>query len=170
MICGFTRQTLIALTTNIESRKQRRIDNLRAGRPPEHPRASTSDDCECFFSVLRDNVGKNFTFKEVKYNFRKVCMEFGKRIDPDLPYFYHTSYHTRFAEGELPSFDKPPSKTKPVQRVPRREQTAAFVPGRATLPVRGSLSTRPQFHNKPLDLPPPPSAPIHLCEHYYAHQ
>ena len=34
--------------------------------PPEHPRASTTDDVECFFSVLRDSVGKDFTLKEVK--------------------------------------------------------------------------------------------------------
>ena len=31
----------------------------------EHPRASTSDDVECFFSVLRDVVGKDFTHKKV---------------------------------------------------------------------------------------------------------
>lgn len=109
------------MTTNIESREQRRCDNADAGRSPEHPRASTTDDCECFFSVLRDNIGKNFTLKEVKYNFRKVCIEFGKRIDPDLPFFYHTSYHTRFAEGELPEFDKAPPKAKRVQRVPLKE-------------------------------------------------
>ena len=120
--------------------------------------------------MLRDNIGKDFSLKEVKYNFRKVCVEFGKRIDPDLPYFYHTSYHSRFAEGELPSFDKPPRKPKKDVRVPRREQTAAFVPGRVTLPVRGSLSKRPQFHNKPIELPPPPSAPIHLFEHSYANK
>ena len=27
--------------------------------------ASSTDDVECFFSVLRDNVGKDFTLKEV---------------------------------------------------------------------------------------------------------
>ena len=31
----------------------------------EHPRASTSDDVESFFSVLRDMVGKDFTHKKV---------------------------------------------------------------------------------------------------------
>ena len=169
-ICGFTRETLIAVTTNIESREWRRRDNFDAGLPPEHPRASTSDDCECFFSVMRDNIGKNFTLKEVKFNFRKVCLEFWKRIDPNLPYFYHTSSHHRFSEGILPDFDQPrTSKRKSrFSRVPQREQPAAFVPGRATLPVRGSLSIRPQFHNKPLDLPPPPTAPLHVWEHSYA--
>lgn len=97
-------------------------------------------------------------------------MEFGKRIDPALPYFYYTSSHHRFQEGELPDFNEPgKSKRKSrLARVPQREQTATVVPGRATLPVRGSLSLRPQFHNKPLDLPPPPNAPLHICEHAYA--
>ena len=108
-------------------------------------------------------LGKKFTLKEVKFNFRKVCMEFWKRIDPNLPYFYHTSSHHRFSEGPLPDFDQPKT-SKRKSRFSRREQPAAFVPGRATLPVRGSLSVRPQFHNKPLDLPPPPSAPIHVWE------
>ena len=86
-ICGLTRETLIAVTTNIESRECRRWDSFNAGLAPEHPRASTSDDCECFFSVMRDNIGKHFTLKEVKFKFRKVCLEFRKRIDPNLPYF-----------------------------------------------------------------------------------
>ena len=34
--------------------------------PPEHPRAPTTDDVECFFSVLSDHVGKNFTTKNVR--------------------------------------------------------------------------------------------------------
>ena len=119
---------------------------------------------------MRDNIGKIFTLKEVKFNFRKVCLEFWKRIDPNLPYFYHTSAHHRFSEGILPDFDQPrTSKRKSrFSRVPQREQPAAFVPGQATLPVRGSLSIRPQFHNKPLDLPPPPTAPLHVWEHSHA--
>ena len=32
---------------------------------PEHLKSSTTDDVECFFSVLRDCVGKNFTLKQV---------------------------------------------------------------------------------------------------------
>ena len=156
------------MTTNIESREWRRRDNYNAGLSHEHPRASTSDDCECFFSVMRDNIGKNFTLKEVKFGFRKVCIEFWKRIDPNLPFFYHTSSHHCFAEGMLPDFDQPRKRKRHFDRLPRREQPSAFVPGRATLPVRGSLSVRPQFHNKPLDLPPPPSVPLHVSEHSYA--
>lgn len=170
-MCGFTRETLIALTTNIESREWRRVEIANAGLRPEHPRASSTDDVECFFSCLRDGIGKNFTLKEVQVNFRKVCMEFTKRIDPSLPFFYYTSAHHRYHEGELPEFNEAGnSKRKSrLKRVPQREQIATLVPGRVTLPVRGSLSVRPQFHNQPLELPPPPSAPLHLFEHAYAH-
>lgn len=62
---GFTRETLSALLVDIESREWRREYNQENDIPPEHPRASTSDDVECLFSVLRDMVGKDFTHKEV---------------------------------------------------------------------------------------------------------
>lgn len=64
-IRGFTRETLSALLVDIESREWRRNYNSSHGLPPEHPRASTSDDVECFFSILREMVGKDFTHKEV---------------------------------------------------------------------------------------------------------
>lgn len=64
-IKGFSRETLVTLIANIESREWRRQFCLKNGLPGEHPRASSSDDVECFFSVLRDNVGKDFTLKEV---------------------------------------------------------------------------------------------------------
>ena len=62
---GFSRETLIALAANIESREWRREFNVKHNIPPEHPRGSTTDDVECFFSVLRNTVGKDFTLKEV---------------------------------------------------------------------------------------------------------
>lgn len=159
----------MAVITNIEGREWRRIDCANNNRGPEHPRASSTDDVECFFSMMRDGLGRNFTTKEVKYGFRKICAEFFKRIDPDLPYYYHTSTHTRYYEGPLPDFSEPVRKSRRKhKRVPRREQPAAFVPRRATMPVRGSISLRPQFHNLPLDLPPPPSGSIHVFEHSYS--
>ena len=98
-----------------------------------------------------------------------MCAEFTKRLDPNLPFYYHTSSHTCFYEGPLPDFSEPARKTRrKSRRTPRREQPAAFAPRRATMPVRGSLAVRPQFHNLPLELPPPPSAPVHVFEHSYA--
>ena len=63
------------MIANIETAECWRCFSVTA----ESPRASTTDDVECFFSVLRYQVGKNFT---VKYEWRKTCLEFQKRIDP----------------------------------------------------------------------------------------
>lgn len=98
-ICGFSRETLIAVTTDIKSRELRWLINMEEGLPPEHPRVSTTDDVECFFSMLCDYVGKHFTVKQVQLEFRKMSMEFMKRMDPDLPFYYFTSAHDRFLEG-----------------------------------------------------------------------
>ena len=43
-IRGFSRETLNAVIANVETREWRREVNLREGIPPEHPRASTTDD------------------------------------------------------------------------------------------------------------------------------
>ena len=115
-----------------------------------------------FFSMMRDTIGRNFTTKEVKYGIRKVYAEFVKRVDPDLPYYYHTSCHQRYYEGTLPSFDLPSKKAAKL-RVPRREQPAAFGTRCATMPVRGSLSVRPKFHNLPLELLPPTKYSCSSC-------
>ena len=99
-ILGFSRETLVAVVTNIEGEwRQRCIDKM--GNNPEHPRGSTSDDVECFFfSMLRDIDGQALLQKK----FCRDCVEFNKCLDPDLPYFYHTSAHTRFSESPLPAF------------------------------------------------------------------
>ena len=62
---GFTRETIIAVTTNIESREFQRRQIIASGGDIEHPRASTTDDVECYFSLLRDNLGKDFTLKNI---------------------------------------------------------------------------------------------------------
>ena len=156
---------MAAVITNIEGREWVRRLNLDGA--PEHPRASTSDDVECFFSMLRDAIGLNFTTKQVFYSFRKVTLEFTKRLDPDLPFYYHTSSHTRYHEGPLANFNEATGKKQKLGRAPRREVRAAFASRRAMLPVQGSLSIRTQFHNRPLDLPPPPATNTQT-EHSYS--
>ncbi|XP_065893229.1 uncharacterized protein [Dysidea avara] len=64
-IQGISRETLVALIANIESKEWRCKFCSRNNLPSEHPHASSTDDVECFFSVLRDSVGKDFTLKEV---------------------------------------------------------------------------------------------------------
>ena len=89
----------MALVANIETREWRHRYNIDNSIPLEHPRASTTDDVECFFSILKDTVGKDFTLQEVNtcqptklfdnivylylqvfYGWRWVTQEFLKRI------------------------------------------------------------------------------------------
>lgn len=111
----------------------------------------------------------NFFPQQVFYGWRRVCIEFDKRLDPELPFYYYTSTHDRFYEGQLPSFDETPAKPR-KQRVPRREQPGANVGQRVALVSRGSASTRATFHNYPVDLPPPPATgqQLVMMEHSYA--
>lgn len=119
---------------------------------------------------MRDTIGANFTTKQLKFGFRKVTLEFEKRLDPHLPFYYHTSSHTRFSEGPLPTFNVASTKPKRKgKRVPRRELPQAFATRHATLPVHGSLTVRARFHNQPIQLPPPPAGPLVVFEHSYSH-
>ena len=45
----------------------RRIESIRDKRKPEHLRASSTDDVECFFSIMRDSIGIIFTTKQVSW-------------------------------------------------------------------------------------------------------
>ena len=90
-----------------------------------------------------------------------------KRLDPDLPFYYHTSGNQRFYEGCLmPHFDKdPPTKQK---RLPQYELLGSN--SRVTVAVRGSTSVRTKFHNLPIQLPPPPGVGNAIHEHSYSKQ
>ena len=150
-MCGFTREVLTAPRADIETREWRRqLDTQH----PEHPRASTTDDVECFFSVMRDLVGTNFTLKQAQFAWRKTCLEFRKRISVDLPFYYFTAAHDRFYEGPRYPFNEPPKNTC-TKRILRGEQSVSLCSGRATLPVRGTLTVRPKFHKHPVSVPPP---------------
>ena len=82
-----------------------------------------------------------------------------KRMDKTLPFYYFTSYQS-FYVGEIPSFNESRSKPK-WDRAPRCELLAGSVCRRASFPIRSNLSIRTQFHNVPVNLPPPPTATIH---------
>ena len=73
---GLIHETLVAVTTNIESRDWERCTNAKAGFPPENPHTSTTDDVECFFSINRDMVDGDLTLKKFLYEWRKCCNEF----------------------------------------------------------------------------------------------
>ena len=50
---GFSRETLVAVTTNIEGREHLRREQINSGCLLENPRAASTDDVECFFSMMR---------------------------------------------------------------------------------------------------------------------
>lgn len=167
---GFTRETTIALTTNIESVEWKRRENVGLGIRVENPRSSTTDDVECIFSVMRDLTGKHFTLRQVQHTWRKICIELAKRLDSDTRFYYYTSSHDRFYEGDRPHFDETTctTKKKKQQRLRRREQPGNLSIGRATMPTPGSRSVRMKFHNLPCELPPVPNTESHLYEHSYS--
>ena len=103
------------------------------------------------------------------YGWRKATHEFMKRLDPDLPFYYHTSGNQCFYEGCLmPHFDKDPGKKKP-KRIPRYELLGSN--SRVTVAVRGTPSVRTKFHNAPIQLPPPPGTTnLFIHEHSYSKQ
>ena len=96
------------------------------------------------------------------------CVEFMKRMDPELPFYYYTSAHDRFYEGPRPSFSQPssePSKRNPRELKPCR--IGKLVHGHATLAVPGARSLHMQFHNVPVDIPSSLKQ-IHAIEHSYS--
>ena len=84
-----------------------------------------------------------------------MTYEFLKRMDPDLPFYYHTSSHNRFYEGLMPDFSTKPRRDKQQKRVQRYELLGAD--NRVTFAVCKTGSIRATFHNAPVDLPPPPN-------------
>ena len=94
-------------------------------------------------------------------------MEFTKRMDPDLPFYYHTS-HGRFYEDSMPDFNQVPPKARQPRRAPRRELLGSNVGRRVTLAQRGASSLRATFHNHPIDLPPLSTGELLSSEHGYA--
>ena len=122
---------------------------------------------ECFFSCLRDKLGKDFITKKVQQQWRKISIEYHKRLDPDLAYYYFTANHDRFYEGYRPDFGEKGSCNCKTKRASKRERLA-FVSGRADIPINKEMSTRVKFHNKPVDLPPLSCSDIHITDHSYS--
>ena len=83
----FSKETVVALITNIEGREWHRREVARSIKP-DHPRVSSTDDVECFFSMMHDSLGRNFNSKQVQFGIRKVYGKFIKRLDLDLPFYF----------------------------------------------------------------------------------
>ena len=64
---GLTYQTLIEITGAIESAELRRVQP-----GTEHPRASSTDDVEGFFSLCRRLISQRFTLREFKDQWPRI--------------------------------------------------------------------------------------------------
>ena len=95
-IQGLTREIIVALVANLESRELRRSEGEARGLPSENPRASTTEDVEGMIALFHELLGPIFDHKAFKQEFPKIMNEFNKRIDPDLPFYYWTGIHERF--------------------------------------------------------------------------
>lgn len=146
----------MGLITNIESQELRRQEYKDRQLPPEHPRASSSDDVEGLVSTLHDLLGPVFDHKTFVDQMPKIQNEFKKRMDPDLPFYYTTQYKERYQADILPSFNEPSAsgieRLDKVQ-ISRRSDPGVFVANRAHLPQKNTLTVRAQFHKAPDLLP-----------------
>ena len=89
---------IVALVANIESQEQRRLHYQERKLPPEHPRASSTDDLEGFFSILHHLLGPVFD--------HKTFVDNNKKIEQEFAYYYWTGVNERFDMGPIDSFNK----------------------------------------------------------------
>ncbi|KAI8517795.1 hypothetical protein Bbelb_038120 [Branchiostoma belcheri] len=162
-VLGWSRETLIAVTANIESVELRRSENVVIGHE-EHPRASTTDDVEGFFAGLHRHLGNTFTLKELHARWPTEVREFSKRIDPDLPFYYWTSSERYRGDELYPSFNEAGNKTLRLHRIQscRREDASIFTSARGFLPVRNRATIRQMIHRPEVPLPEVPNMLPHL--------
>ena len=70
-IRGFSRETLVEMTTNIESQEYCRRLNNEIGYA-EHPGAGGTDDLETFFSIAHHYLGLVFSLEQFKEKWPKL--------------------------------------------------------------------------------------------------
>lgn len=148
---------LLWVMVDTESTELRWLENVHAGVSQEHPRSSTTDDVECFFSVMRDAAGWNFTQEHAQVQFWKI----GRVLEthwPGLAILLVQVSAQSLLRRSLPGLQRHSAfKTQETWGEYQMRVTSSFG---ATLPVTNSLSVRLQFHSRPLALPPPPTCPI----------
>ena len=156
-ICGLTCEIIVGLIANLETRELRRKEYHERDLPPEHPRASSTDDVEGIIALFHEVMGDHFDLKQFYDEFPKVMSEFAKRIDPDLSFFYWTGHQTRYRNFALPSFNVP--STSGIERldkvrISRRGNPGVFIASRGSMAQPHGRTTRATHHRDPVPLPP----------------
>ena len=81
-----TREIIVEIITNIESKELRRSYGEEKGLPPEHPRAGSTDNVEGMFALFHELLGPIFDEKAFHDALLKVMLEYTKKCDPELPF------------------------------------------------------------------------------------
>ena len=103
-ICGFSRETVVPVTTNIESMEFRRCQNNEIGYE-EHPRAGSMDDVEAIIAFFHRILGVVFTLKQFKSRWRNIvrcvhwCQYFFFSVSLSLRKFSKTFEDSHNIEG-----------------------------------------------------------------------
>ncbi|KXJ11564.1 hypothetical protein AC249_AIPGENE23572 [Exaiptasia diaphana] len=67
-----SREVIVGLVANLESREDRRIEYSNRFLSPEQPRTSSTDDVEGFFSLLHQMLGVHFDLKQFYDEFPRL--------------------------------------------------------------------------------------------------
>ena len=81
------------------------------------------------------------------FGWRKSCEELTKRMDPDLPYYYHTSTRNIAYFMSQNLMNQFTEKKQKNSNLLEENLLVATVGGRVTVVPHGSVSIRSQFHN-----------------------
>ena len=65
----------MGIIANLATRESRRKESQERDLPPEHPRASSTDDVEGIISLFHEVMGDNFDLKQFYDEFPKVMSE-----------------------------------------------------------------------------------------------
>lgn len=144
-VLRFTRETMIALTTNIKSLQWRR----ETDREPEQPHASTTDDVQCNFSIMRVLSGSHFTVHTANTIGTKCVWSFQNEYTLLCP----PTTTLTVIRGFMREIGLPSASLGTRQW----EQLSQLMYGRVTLPTPGAKSPRMTFYKITAELPPPSS-------------
>lgn len=156
---GLTREVVVGLLANLTSLELCRSEYAMGNLAPEHPRSGTSDDVECFISMLHEMLGDTFDTKQFYESFPKIMNEFFKKIDSNSQFYYWTGRKHRFTDFPLQSFNKPSSKGREqldITRTSKRSDPRVFCARRPALPTHNAMTVRTKFHKCEETLPIPP--------------
>lgn len=77
--CGMTREIIVGVVANLETRQQGREEYTKRDLPPEHPRASSTDDIEGIIALFHEVIDVVFDTKEFYDEFSKIMNKFSKK-------------------------------------------------------------------------------------------